>query len=251
MPVKKNDYCVTCTKCIRKNQKGILCDFCLKWYHAYCVGMSNETYYHLSMSEEPWLCLNCYQLSLPFTYIDDDVFSDFFSFPITVPCKNASANLRPTKLTSPDNYLFSKTRFLDTSLKNDYNDSVNDLVTPEQCKYYDIDELNAVHVELGMKEHFTCLNLNCRSICKNFDSLCNMLLNLKCSFDVIVLTETWLSEATAVSYEISGYSMFCKHRSQARVEVYVYMLRIYTKHLSFSVRPGRRLLKQISGWLAK
>ena len=43
------------------------------------------------------------------------------------------------------------------------------------------------------KSSFSMLHLNIRSLQKNFDSLCNLLMMLKFEFKVICITETWCS----------------------------------------------------------
>ena len=60
--------CDVCTKPVRSNQKGILCDNCNKWCHFKCVSMDIKTYIDLGSSDEQWLCdKNC---GWPFDFTD-------------------------------------------------------------------------------------------------------------------------------------------------------------------------------------
>ena len=59
--------CAICSKPVRSNQKGILCDGCCNWHHAKCIGMDNRTYMMLSSSDDFWCCTKC---SFPFNFAD-------------------------------------------------------------------------------------------------------------------------------------------------------------------------------------
>ena len=60
--------CDVCTKTVRSNQKGIVCDGCNKWFHLNCINMELWKYLELSSSVEPWFCNgNC---GWPFNFSD-------------------------------------------------------------------------------------------------------------------------------------------------------------------------------------
>ena len=67
--------CAACSKPVRLNQKGILCDGCCKWHHIKCVNMDHRLYRELSSSDDTWYCTNC---SFPFNFTDL-----FFEEPVT------------------------------------------------------------------------------------------------------------------------------------------------------------------------
>ena len=54
--------CVRCEKPVRRNQKGIQCDTCDKWYHSNCVPISDAEYFRLSNCDDVFSCALC---SLP------------------------------------------------------------------------------------------------------------------------------------------------------------------------------------------
>ena len=66
--------CAICSKPVRSNQRGILCDGCCNWHHTKCIGLDNRTYRMLSSSDDVWYCTNC---SFPFNFTDS-----FFEEPI-------------------------------------------------------------------------------------------------------------------------------------------------------------------------
>ena len=44
--------CAICSKPVRSNQKGILCDGCCNWRRTKCIGLNNRTYRKLSSSDD-------------------------------------------------------------------------------------------------------------------------------------------------------------------------------------------------------
>ena len=56
-----------CGKCIKSNQKALLCDLCDKWSHILCVGVSEIRYRELSEATEDlnWHCPLCLFKQLP------------------------------------------------------------------------------------------------------------------------------------------------------------------------------------------
>lgn len=144
---------------------------------------------------------------LPFVKANDTDFAKFFQIDVPPPGNGRSH----PNLTSKSNYLFSKTRFLNISVLNKINDSYYADEFAQECKYYDIDELNNVGTDLGLKEHVTCLTLNCCDITCCYDSFCDLIHDVKHAFDFIVLTETWLLLDNATNfYSIDGFTMVTK-----------------------------------------
>lgn len=68
------------------------------------------------------------------------------------------------------------------------------------------------------KNKFSLLNINTRSISKNFENLKTMLCNLKFNFKIICVTETWLKEhmVTNSNFNIPGYKSIHQPRSENR-----------------------------------
>ena len=60
------------------------------------------------------------------------------------------------------------------------------------------------------------LTLNVRSLRQNFDQLLILLDNLKTKFDVMTLTETWISKNEANRYLIRDFSMYTQERENKR-----------------------------------
>lgn len=81
------------------------------------------------------------------------------------------------------------------------------------------DELNTKLGNNGVC--FSLMHLNARSLLGNFDKFNVMLSNLKKSFSVIGVTETWLNDHTFDQVNIPGYKFVSNHRSTKSGDLYI------------------------------
>ena len=51
--------CGKCEKPVKSNQKGIMCDFCDRWYHPRCCSVSDTMFVELANSSCIWICNDC------------------------------------------------------------------------------------------------------------------------------------------------------------------------------------------------
>lgn len=58
--------CTLCSKPVRKNQRGILCDKCKKWTHASCCGITKTEYQLIGDNDDQWFCPTCLRNELPY-----------------------------------------------------------------------------------------------------------------------------------------------------------------------------------------
>ena len=75
---------------------------------------------------------------------------------------------------------------------NDYEgniDPVNNFYKNNQhdCQYFSIDKFNET---FNQNHGFSIIHFNCRSLPHNFDKVRDTLNEMKCTFDIIALTET-------------------------------------------------------------
>ena len=59
--------CGFCSRSVRSNQRGILCEVCYFWYHTKCIDMPVSEYNRLSLCDEAWCCSSCLKAALPFS----------------------------------------------------------------------------------------------------------------------------------------------------------------------------------------
>ena len=96
---------------------------------------------------------------------------------------------------------------------NDISDLINNLSSEEfslistnKCTVFDFDNIDSFLLNNCNK--MSILDLNIRSLPKNYDRLVLFLNKLKLNFKVIILTETWLSQSNKDDYPLSSYSSF-------------------------------------------
>lgn len=101
------------------------------------------------------------------------------------------------------------------------------------CKYVYPDKLSKSNFnhdqDTNTCSSFSVLNLNIRSMQKNFNDLSQLLALNNISFDVIALTETWLNESNEHMYTLDGYnSLFLSRKNRTGGGVGF----LYQKHLT-------------------
>ncbi|KAJ8044753.1 Histone-lysine N-methyltransferase ATX3 [Holothuria leucospilota] len=54
-------YCGVCSKLVKKRDKAVECDGCVKWVHTRCASIDNAEYTLLQLSnpDDKWYCPNC------------------------------------------------------------------------------------------------------------------------------------------------------------------------------------------------
>ncbi len=200
-----NSYCSLCLKCVRCNQRGILCDSCNNWYHAKCVELDITSFNRLANSSESWFCPKCFPLLFPFSSVlDDDAFMNLFH-------NNINCNQQKIQHTVKN----AKNAYTVNFCKNiDIEFGQTELAVV--CNYYDCGEMEKIAVDFGNSNNISCFHLNCRSLFANYDNIVTLLHSFHDCFDIIVLTETWLDNASIDLFPIAGYRTFFKCRSAGK-----------------------------------
>ena len=80
------------------------------------------------------------------------------------------------------------------------------------CKYYPVNEFYNASTKLGISSNIFCLPYYGQSLPVNFEHFSTLLDSLNVEADVILLTETWLSDVAADLYVLNGCSMLFKQR---------------------------------------
>ena len=87
---------------------------------------------------------------------------------------------------------------------DDNSDDIDIFSPDNDCCYYDVPDIkNCFNSRLGLY----VLNLNIRSVRKNLDELMTTLDTYKVHFPIIILTETWLNDASEWT-PVPGYDVF-------------------------------------------
>ena len=61
-----------CAKPVKRNQKGICCDFCNCWFHTSCCAVDDHTYI-LSISSCSWICCDCGLPNFSDSFLDSSI----------------------------------------------------------------------------------------------------------------------------------------------------------------------------------
>ena len=80
--------------------------------------------------------------------------------------------------------------------QNDFNYS---------SQYFDEEGFNSLCID---DKDLRILHLNIRSLCSCMKDLCALLTSLKVKFDIICITESWLSDHTEPLYSLPGYNAY-------------------------------------------
>ena len=155
-------------------------------------------------TDNSWYCFKCLSESLPFIHITDtdefhEIISDLYDKRMNV------LHLNDT--------IFDPFDFNDDNLDSAYNEFDPDLnffndinIASLSCDYFRedsfVDRCNQLPIT---KDTFSIIHSNIRSAKKNIDNFDNYISNLKCSFSIIALTETWLCDDNIDLYSIKGY----------------------------------------------
>ena len=101
----------------------------------------------------------------------------------------------------------------------DKNEIINDHQYNE-CSYITLDRFETT-IPLK-KDAFTCLNVNIRSLSKNFDKLKECLKSINHDYTVIGLSETHVKGKPLEYYHLPGYKMEYENREAVEKEGSVY-----------------------------
>ena len=149
--------CKICKKSVHSNHKSIQCDLCDNWIHLKCNKLNDTDYNSLKASNEPWYCISCTNIILPFGNLTNEQF-----FCIT---RDIDFNFETTsnlQLHPPKNLQSLFNDFNDTLSNNDESNSIN-------CKYYDIDSF--LDSKFKSKNLFSIFHLNIASLSKHKSDL--------------------------------------------------------------------------------
>ena len=99
---------------------------------------------------------------------------------------------------------------------NDFTIDNEESLYIKQSSYHDLDEFNQIMKKFNTAKDLSMLNINARSLVKNFGEFTTILSDLPSSFDVITVEETWLSDSLEPLVTLNGYKLVTKHKSKCK-----------------------------------
>ena len=153
------------------------------------------------MDPKDWICTHC-----DANHHSDSTCSDIETLEneINNLNENTTFNLTNIDFTKHNDMIFNPLRFDHEQNDKAYNDVVKDK-NVHNCNYLTSDQFNSFSSTKRADTNF--LNINIRSISKNFDSLKETIKSINCKFDIIGISETHLKDNPKDLFNIDGYSM--------------------------------------------
>ena len=98
---------VVCSAPVKDTQRGVQCEVCYFWLHAKCIGLTDDEYRALQLSDDPWCCKNCQEDALPFYNVSD---TDSVFHPHLNWCSPATFHQSPFDSSQPLSVLYTNCR---------------------------------------------------------------------------------------------------------------------------------------------
>ena len=200
--------CLNCNKNVISD--AIECSLCSVWCHRKSAKLSKKMLNSLSKENEYWYCSSCKE-TFPFNAVLDDEFAYLHSsiensqeyFELLNKCKDLKMNYD----------LYFEYDVCDFEDKVDPNNNfLADI--DKSCNYFTNDEFNA---KFKCCDSLSIIHFNCRSIKANFDNMYKYLESLQIKFDVIAVSETWLTEHDDINdFILPDYEILSINRTNKR-----------------------------------
>src|ERR1043165_8156647 len=188
------DYCCVCTDIINLGEGDYTCFLCAKSYHATCLTNRDNT-----LTVDSWNCNECVKK----THHANEKLN------LQSKILNIGKLHKLNTLISTDNDELKKPILNNKDLDCDIN-YYADLV--KDCEYLAPSQaLNRFHTD---QPSLTILHLNTRSIISKLNEVQNLLQQLPTS--ILAVTETWLTDNTADTIHIPGYTFTYRNRGEGR-----------------------------------
>ncbi len=199
MSVSNIDICLVCSKIIKTCHKDIKCKICNLYVHKKCTNLNPKEL----KRHKDWICDKC-----------NSAISNGNDTLIQNECESLinDVNISDVDLEEKfQNLCFNPLRYENIAKNNiseDFQYNECSYLTPEQFR---------TNISLTNTNSFSCLNLNIRSISKNFDKLKECLESLNHDFTVIGISETHLKEKPHEYYNLPGYKMEYVNRTRCKM----------------------------------
>ena len=203
MSIVNRDMCVVCSRIVKNCHKNICCKNCNGFVHKKCTKLKQK--YLKCLNPKEWVCHICSNNEQTSSNSDlENAVNDLNESP--------QFNVTDVNLAKYDNMIFNPLRFDCNPTSKAYNDITNSInETTHKCSYMTPTQFHADPKASSGK--FNLLNVNIRSLSKNFDKLKECIKALNCDFNVIGISETHLKEKPNDYYNIPGFTIEYTNRT--------------------------------------
>ena len=136
--------CNECNRIIWSRQKIINCAICKSYIHRKCLYSLRRSVSISSLNSNPYYCNKCVNVILPFQSVND--------VDITTVCRESLRDI-VQRFNCLDGYLSDQDGVYENNIK--------------PCKYYNPHELSNIYHENDLRDGFSLLLVNIRSLHKN------------------------------------------------------------------------------------
>lgn len=177
--------CPTCSKICKVGQSSIFCNSCEHWVHEKCSAVTPSDFLKFSNSDLIFNCCNCL---FPFTNTSALEFKLLFNENFSQQSSELLNNNNISHLNS--NSPFNNNEILTSHFQ---------YITPSTSKTL-----------FQNDNDFSLLSLNIRSLNRNFSKLEVLVSEIGFMPDVILVSETWITESSVFIHKLEGYSFINK-----------------------------------------
>ena len=187
---------------------ALTCNLCSCPIHRNCTLFTNDEYNDfVKTGSQDWTCRICAESIFPFNHIAvDDVFQSAL-FELSSDCCLLDPDYVQPKMFDPFNLNDEKDYIPCTDIDPDscyYNELSFSI--QKNSNYYHEDSFNHSLLKVFQNSDlFSLIHSNIRSIPANLSKLIQYMSNLNVNFDIIGLSETWLTETNKDIYNLDGY----------------------------------------------
>jgi len=189
LSISSKDLCVTCCKIVKSCHKNIVCKICKKYVHKKCTNLKPKNL--RNVANIGWECIECKTNTGIRNGIDEDDTSE-----LNTIIDNAD-------FTKYDEMFFNPLRY--EELTRESHDEDQDIHHISKCPY--LTPKQCYDQSFAKNSKFSIININIRSLSKNFDKLKECLKALEHDFTIIGLSETHLKDKPHDYYQLNGYKM--------------------------------------------
>jgi len=187
--IASNNYTRNCSVCSRNTKQpnsSIPCPNCKHLIHKKCSNLNPNQLLHLKRHPNVWECPFCVENKFPFANVEDE-FLEIASFNSNWTCNCKHRSITPCNDNSTYKLVLDK--FKNSEKIDEFDEQFDTYHTLKpNFKYYETHEFHMLKDKV--KNPFSLLHTNIRSLPFNGDNLKMLLTNLEFKFDIIALSET-------------------------------------------------------------
>ena len=211
-------HCNLCSKNILRHAHYLNCAYCYGHTHIKCLpGVTANDSIYVNRNQSNWLCPVCSAEVFPFNHYEDDtlfyetVSNCFFDIKSRTIARLRGYQFNPFEL-NEDNLNLPH---MDSDPDLQYFNDVTYIETLNKCDYYMVKDFNAMikDNDLKGKSSLSFMHLNIRSLPKHASEFEAFMAELTINFDIIGITETWLTKSNSDLYDIDIYTHFNQTRN--------------------------------------